>query len=84
MPSRGSAPQQFGQPERSQRQLMRPPICGVSLHCYRYAWVERALKYGFPERFAQEAFGHNSKAVHGRPPGLCEKGADENSKLGGI
>jgi integrase len=39
-------------------------ISGVSLHCYRYAWAERALKYGFPERFAQQALGHNSKAVH--------------------
>jgi integrase len=39
-------------------------ICGVSLHSYRYAWAERALKCGFPERFAQQALGHNSKAVH--------------------
>jgi integrase len=39
-------------------------ISGVSLHCYRYAWAERALKCGFPERFAQQALGHNSKAVH--------------------
>jgi len=39
-------------------------ISGVSLHSYRYAWVERALKCGFPERFAQQALGHNSKAVH--------------------
>src|ERR1019366_846948 len=31
---------------------------------YRYAWAERALKCGFPERFAQQAVGHNSKAVH--------------------
>lgn len=36
----------------------------VSLHCYRYAWAERARKAGYPERFAQEALGHNSKAVH--------------------
>ncbi|HWN97256.1 MAG TPA: tyrosine-type recombinase/integrase [Methylomirabilota bacterium] len=36
----------------------------VSLHCYRYAWAERALKCGYPERFAQQALGHNSKAVH--------------------
>jgi integrase len=36
----------------------------MSLHCYRYAWAERALKCGFPERFAQQALGHNSKAVH--------------------
>ena len=40
-------------------------IAGVSLHSYRYAWAERALKCGFPERFAQQALGHNSKAVHG-------------------
>lgn len=39
-------------------------IEGVSLHSYRYAWAERALKCGYPERFAQQALGHNSKAVH--------------------
>jgi len=39
-------------------------IQGVSLHSYRYAWAERALKCGYPERFAQQALGHNSKAVH--------------------
>jgi len=39
-------------------------IRGVSLHSYRYAWAERAKKAGYPERFAQEALGHNSKAVH--------------------
>ena len=31
---------------------------------YRYAWAERAKTVGYPERFAQEALGHNSKAVH--------------------
>ncbi len=31
---------------------------------YRYAWAERAETCGYPERFAQEALGHNSKAVH--------------------
>jgi integrase len=36
----------------------------VTLHSYRYSWAERALKCGFPERFAQQALGHNSKAVH--------------------
>ena len=36
----------------------------VTLHSYRYAWAERALKCGYPERFAQQALGHNSKAVH--------------------
>jgi integrase len=39
-------------------------IQGVSLHSYRYAWAERAKICGYPERFAQEALGHNSKAVH--------------------
>ena len=39
-------------------------INGVTLHSYRYAWAERARKCGYPERFAQEAFGHNSNAVH--------------------
>ena len=39
-------------------------IQGVTLHSYRYAWAERALKCGYPERFAMENLGHNSKAVH--------------------
>ena len=39
-------------------------IAGVSLHSYRYAWAERARQAGMPERFAQEALGHNSTAVH--------------------
>lgn len=36
----------------------------MTLHSYRYAWAERAKQCGYPERFAQEALGHNSKAVH--------------------
>jgi integrase len=39
-------------------------VAGVSLHSYRYAWAERARACGYPERFAQQALGHNSKAVH--------------------
>jgi len=39
-------------------------IAGVTLHSYRYAWAERAKVVGYPERFAQLALGHNSKAVH--------------------
>jgi integrase len=39
-------------------------VSGVSLHCYRYAWAERAKRAGYPERYAQLALGHNSKAVH--------------------
>ena len=37
---------------------------GGILHSYRYAWAERARSCGYPERFAQEALGHQSKAVH--------------------
>ena len=36
----------------------------MTLHSYRYAWAERAKTAGYLERFAQEALGHNSKAVH--------------------
>ena len=39
-------------------------IRGISLHSYRYSWAERAKIAGYPERFAQLALGHNSKAVH--------------------
>ena len=39
-------------------------IKGVTLHSYRYAWAERALQCGYPERFAQQALGHKSMAVH--------------------
>lgn len=39
-------------------------IKGVSLHCYRYAWAQRAALAGMPVRFAQNALGQNSKAVH--------------------
>lgn len=42
----------------------RAGVKGVTLHCYRYSWAERAKCAGYPERFAQEALGHNSKAVH--------------------
>jgi hypothetical protein len=39
-------------------------IVGVSLHSYRYAWAERAFSVGYPERFAQAALGHDSRAIH--------------------
>ena len=48
-------------------------ISGVSLHSYRYAWSERGEKCGYPERFAQKALGHNSKAVH-RASGSSHEG----------
>ena len=38
-------------------------ISGLTLHSYRNAWAERAKTVGYPERFAQKALGHNSKAV---------------------
>ncbi|MDB6057317.1 MAG: Phage integrase family protein [Verrucomicrobiales bacterium] len=47
---------------RSRCKLLK--IVGVTLHSYRYAWAERAKCAGYPERFAQEALGHTSKAVH--------------------
>lgn len=34
------------------------------MHCYRYAWAERAFQSGYPERFAQAALGHSSKVIH--------------------
>jgi integrase len=46
------------------QRCQRLGIQGVTLHSYRYAWAERAKTVGYPERFAQEALGHNSKAVH--------------------
>ena len=39
-------------------------INGVTLRSYDYAWAERALKCGYPERFAQQALGLNCKAVY--------------------
>jgi integrase len=46
------------------RACRRLTIKGITLHSYRYAWAERAKICGYPERFAQEALGHQSKAVH--------------------
>ena len=37
-------------------------IEGVTLHSYRYGWAERAACAGYPERYAQIALGHGSKA----------------------
>ena len=54
----GDRATEFGQ------RCRRLGITGVTLHSYRYAWAERAKTVGYPERFAQEALGHNSKAVH--------------------
>jgi integrase len=46
------------------KRCQRLKIAGVTLHSYRYAWAERAKAVGYPERFAQEALGHKSEAVH--------------------
>ncbi len=39
-------------------------ISDISLHSYRYAWAERAKSLGYPVRWAQNALGHDSRAVH--------------------
>jgi len=39
-------------------------VTGVSLHSYRHSWAQRAKSCGYPQRFAQEALGHSSRAVH--------------------
>jgi integrase len=44
--------------------LAKVGITGITLHSYRYAWAERAMAAGYPERFAMQALGHTSKAVH--------------------
>ena len=49
---------------RFRRRRDQAGVSGVTLHCYRYAWAERAKVVGMPERFAQAALGHNSKAIH--------------------
>lgn len=56
--SEGARASEFG------RRCRVAKVYGVSLHCYRYSWAERGLEAGYPERFAQAALGHSSKAVH--------------------
>jgi integrase len=46
------------------KRLATVGITGISLHSYRYAWAERAKGLGYPERYAMQALGHSSKAVH--------------------
>ncbi len=46
------------------RRIKTAGVSGVTLHSYRYAWAERAMTAGYPERFAMQALGHSSKAVH--------------------
>lgn len=69
-PSAGPFFPHFGKQESAARatrfsdRCKKLGIVGVSLHSYRYAWAERARAAGYPERFAQEALGHSSVAVH--------------------
>ncbi len=69
-PASGPLSPHFGQQESAARatrftdQGRKLGIVGVGLHSYRYAWAERAQVAGYPERFAQEALGHTSAAVH--------------------
>ena len=44
--------------------LERPFCPGIPVRMQGYAWAERAKTCGYPERFAQQALGHSSKAVH--------------------
>jgi integrase len=46
-----------------QKRLATVNITGISLHSFRYAVAERMKACGYPERFAQQALGHASKAV---------------------
>lgn len=46
------------------KRLATVGVSGASLHSYRYAWAERARAAGYPERYAMQALGHSSKAVH--------------------
>ena len=39
-------------------------VSGVSLHSYRHSWAQRAKVCGYPQRFAQDALGHSSRAIH--------------------
>lgn len=58
---------QFSESDRAsrfRRRCHKAGVAGITLHSYRYAWAERAKVVGMPERFAQAALGHNSKAIH--------------------
>jgi integrase len=46
------------------RRCRRAGVSGVSLHSYRHSWAQRAKTCGYPQRFAQEALGHSSRAIH--------------------
>ncbi len=53
-----------GSVEEFYRRCRVAKVSGVSLHSFRYAWAERALQAGIPERFAMANLGYSSPAVH--------------------
>jgi len=70
LPQSGRLFPKFGQIREAHRATEFKRCCrrvgieGVTLHSYRYAWAERAKQCGYPERFAQEALGHNAPSAH--------------------
>jgi integrase len=59
--------QQMGSKDRAaifRRLCIRTRTEGVTLHSYCYAWAERALSLGMPERLAMVTLGHKSIAIH--------------------
>jgi hypothetical protein len=64
-------------PPLSVPSVVKPFGCGFPALCIlaailfgcRYAWAERAKTVAYPERFAQEALGHNTKPFCGRYSG---------------
>ena len=49
---------------RFRKVRIRAGVEDVTLHGYRYAWAERAMSAGMPEREAMAHLGHNSRAIH--------------------
>ena len=56
--------QEVDRASRFRKVCLRAGVEGVTLHCYRYGWAERACEAGMPEREAMSHLGHNSTAVH--------------------
>jgi hypothetical protein len=49
---------------RFRKRCLGLSIKGITLHCYRYSWAERAKSAGMPLREAMAHLGHQSRAVH--------------------
>ena len=56
-------------------------IKDISLHSYRYGWAGRAAQVGYPQRYAQAAFGPRQR---GSPRGLFPPRCRDQSILGRI